>query len=330
MNLSTPVAFFVFNRPELTRRVFARIAQARPPILLVIADGPRPDHPSDQGNCRAVRQLVEAIDWPCRVSRDYSEANLGLARRVASGLNWVFDQVEECIILEDDTLPSASFFPFCAQVLERYRQDERVMHVNGYGYQFGRISTEDSYYFSRITCPWGWASWRRAWRLYDFRVRQWPALRETGWLRDFTPHPLTMRFYQRAFDQAYRGELGTWDVQWTFACFFQSGLTVTPRDDLIMNIGHGPGATQTKEADDEFNRAPVEMSFPLRHPAGMVRNLAAETCWIEYIAQEEARSERRRPIAQELYASLPAPVRDAVRALLPRRLRRRLADRLLF
>jgi hypothetical protein len=331
MNIRTPVALLVFNRPELTQRVFAEIARARPPILLVIADGPRPDHPSDGERCRATRRVVETIDWPCRVLRDYSETNLGMAVRESSGFNWAFDQVEECIILEDDTLPSASFFPFCEQMLERYRDDERIMHINGFGYQFGHTRTEDSYYFSRITCPWGWASWRRAWKLYDFRVRQWPELRETGWLRDLIPHPLTLRFYQRNLDAAYRGELGTWDVQWTFACFLQSGLSVTPRDDLIMNMGHGrPDATMTKQPDEAFNRPPAEMAFPLRHPIGMVRNLAAETFWIEYIAQEQAREERRPPIVQQLYTSLPAPVRGAVRALLPSRVRRHLASKVLF
>ena len=246
MALSTPVAFFVFNRPRLTQRVFTQIAHARPSLLFVIADGPRASHSSDGENCQAVRRIVDYVDWPCRVFKHYSETNLGLVERITSGLNWIFEQVEECIILEDDCLPSASFFPFCAQLLERYQYDKQIMHINGYSYQFGRVTTADSYYFSRITCPWGWATWRRAWQYYDVRVRRWAELRETDWLQEIMPYPHTVGFFQRHFDRAYRGESKSWDSQWTFACLSQSALTISPRNDLIMNLGHGPDATQTK------------------------------------------------------------------------------------
>ena len=324
MALSTPVAFFIFNRPRLTQRVFDQIAHARPTVLFLIADGPRAPHPSDEENCQAVRRIVDHVDWPCRVLKHYSETNLGLAERITSGINWIFDHVEECIFLEDDCLPSASFFPFCEQLLERYRHDEQIMHINGFSYQFGRVRTADSYYFSRITCPWGWATWRHAWQHYDFRVRRWAELRETDWLRDILQHPRTVLFFQKGFDKAYRGELRSWDYQWTFACLSQSALSISPRDDLIMNLGHGPDATQTTWSGEEYNRPPAEMAFPLRHPACMVRNLAAEDCWIQYIAELCARADARADAysaALKLYAWLPAPVRYSVRALLPQRLR---------
>ena len=328
MNLTTPVAFFVFNRPRLTQQVFTQIARARPTDLLLIADGPRANHPTDVANCHAVRRIVDTIDWPCRVLTQYAATNLGLAARFMSGLNWVFDTVEEGIILEDDCLPSASFFPFCGHLLERYRHDERLMHINGYSYQFGRVRTEDSYYFSRITCPWGWASWRCAWHHYDFYVRRWAELRETDWLRELVHHPLAVRFFQKGFDAAYRGGFGTWDYQWTFACLSQLALTISPRDDLIMNLGHGVEATNTK-ADaslEEYNRPPAEMAFPLRHPTCIVRNLPAETFWIHHIAALEA-SSGPRSRALKLYAWLPAPVRYGMRALLAQRLRHALVRR---
>jgi hypothetical protein len=327
MALSTPVAFFVFNRPRLTQRVFTQIAHARPSLLFVIADGPRASHSSDGENCQAVRRIVDHVDWPCRVFKHYSETNLGLVERITSGLNWIFEQVEECIILEDDCLPSASFFPFCAQLLERYQYDKQIMHINGYSYQFGRVTTADSYYFSRITCPWGWATWRRAWQYYDVRVRRWAELRETDWLQEIMQHPLTVGFFQRHFDRAYRGESKSWDSQWTFACLSQSALTISPRNDLIMNLGHGPDATQTKWGGEEYNRPPAEMVFPLRHPANMTRNLPAEAAWIQHIAEHVAHADSR-SAALKLYAWLPAPVRYGVRALVPQRLRRALVRRL--
>lgn len=321
--VKTAVAFFVFNRPELTQRVFSEIARAQPSILFLVADGPR-SNPSDVENYQAVRRILDNIDWPCEVFRNYSESNLGLARRITSGINWVFDKVEECIILEDDCLPNASFFLFCEQLLERYRDDARIMHINGYSYQFGRARTEDSYYFSRITCPWGWATWRRAWKHYDFSVRLWPMLRQTDWLRESVGDPRTVRRYERLFDAAYGGEMKTWDGQWTFATLSQSALSISPRDDLIMNLGWGAEATTTKaeSSPEEYNRPPAELTFPLQHPACMTRNLPAEAFWIQGMAEMEDPPPRSIAIAS--YQRLPAPVRYGLRALLPQRLRQHL------
>src|SRR5712692_5523584 len=129
--LTTPVALIIFNRPETTARVFAEIAKARPSRLLLVADGPRLDHPEDVEKCTATRAIVEQVDWPCEVLTNFSEANLGCKMRPVSGINWVFENVEEAIILEDDCLPHPSFFPFCQELLERYRDDQRVMMIGG-------------------------------------------------------------------------------------------------------------------------------------------------------------------------------------------------------
>jgi hypothetical protein len=136
--LKTTVAFFIFNRPYTTEKVFAEIAKAKPPKLLVVADGPHPDRPGEVDACATVRAIINHVDWKCEVLTNYSDVNLGCRRRVASGLNWVFDQVEEAIILEDDCLPHPSFFRFCEELLEIYRHDERVMHIAGSNFQFGR------------------------------------------------------------------------------------------------------------------------------------------------------------------------------------------------
>lgn len=156
--LKTPVAFLIFNRPDTTRRVFAEIAKARPPKLLVVADGPRADHPDDVEKCAAVRAIIDGIDWDCKVLTNYSDINLGCKRRVSSGLDWVFDTVEEAIILEDDCLPHPAFFRFCEEMLNKYRDDKRIAMISGDNFQFGRKRTEYSYYFSRYPHIWGWAS----------------------------------------------------------------------------------------------------------------------------------------------------------------------------
>src|SRR6185369_14461868 len=165
--LTTPVAFIIFNRPDTTEKVFAEIARARPPKLLVIADGPRAGRAGEADRCAATRAIIDRVDWDCKVLTNYSDVNLGCKNRVASGIDWVFEQVPEAIILEDDCLPDPTFFRFCEELLIRYREDERISQICGANFQFGRKRSNDSYYFSRYNHIWGWASWRRAWQHYD-------------------------------------------------------------------------------------------------------------------------------------------------------------------
>src|SRR5687767_13684909 len=163
----TPVALLVFNRPQATARVFEAVARARPPRLLVVADGPRADRPDDGELCHQTRAIIERVDWPCEVMKDYSDTNLGCRKRVSSGLDWVFSNVADAIILEDDCLPEPSFFPFCEELLERYRDDERVAMIRAGNFLEGRRVASTSYYFSRWFHIWGWATWARAWKHND-------------------------------------------------------------------------------------------------------------------------------------------------------------------
>src|SRR3954453_1153033 len=165
--LETAVALLLFRRPEETARVFERIREARPRKLFLVADGPRPGNEEDAQGCEQARAVVERVDWPCDVVRDFADENLGLKKRIPRGLHRVFGEAPEAIILEDDCLPHPSFFRYCAELLERYRDDERVMMISGDNFQGGRRRTPDSYYFSRYVHSWGWATWRRAWQHFD-------------------------------------------------------------------------------------------------------------------------------------------------------------------
>lgn len=274
--LTTPVAFIIFNRPDTTARVFEAIRQAEPPLLLVVADGPRPDHPGDVEKCAAARSVVDQVDWACEVLTNFAETNMGCKHRVSSGLDWVFDTVEEAIVLEDDCLPHPTFFRFCDELLEKYQDDERIMAVSGDNFQFGRRRTEYSYYFSRYNHCWGWATWRRAWRYYDRDMQLWPEIRDAGWLEDVLSDPSSVRYWTRIFQSVYEGHIDTWAYQWTFACWVQSGLTILPNVNLVSNIGFGADASHTKGDSRFANMAVRPMSFPLRHPAFVLRDAQAD------------------------------------------------------
>jgi hypothetical protein len=279
--VKTPVAFIIFNRPETTARVFAEISKARPPKLLVIADGPRADRPGESEKCAATRAVVERVDWDCEVFRNFSEVNLGCGSRPASGINWVFQKVDEAIIIEDDCLPHPTFFCFCDELLERYRDDERIMMISGNNFQDGKKRTSKSYYFSRYAHTWGWATWRRAWQLYDFEVELWPQLRETSWLLDLLGDEESAAYWRATFDGLSKTP-DVWDFQWTFACWAQNGLAILPNANLVSNIGWGDDATHTSTPNNPAANLPTEaMTFPLEHPTYVARNREADNFTFE-------------------------------------------------
>jgi len=274
--LATPVVFIIFNRPDTTARVFAEIARARPPMLLVVADGPRRDRPGEADRCAATRAIIDQVDWPCQVLTEYSGTNLGCRNRVASGIDWAFSQVEEAIFLEDDCLPDPSFFRYCEELLQRYRHDERIAMISGDNFQFGRVRTAASYYFSRYAHIWGWASWARAWRHYSRDAASWPAMRDGNWLAGLVLSAREQQYWSGIFQAVHEGRIDTWDYQWMLAMWTQGMLNVVPRVNLISNIGFGAEATHTREVGVHANMPIEAIRFPLSHPDIMLPDRAAD------------------------------------------------------
>lgn len=272
----TPVALFIFNRPDATAAVFDRIAGLRPRHLLVVADGPRPGRLGEGEQCAAARSIVNRVDWPCELLINFSDVNLGCKRRVSTGLDWVFSTVNEAIILEDDCIPDASFFFFCQELLGRFRDDERIAMISGDNFQPAPSRKAGSYYFSHYTHIWGWASWRRAWRHYDVEMRLWPTARNQGVLRDILDNSLAYLYWRDIFDAVHSGRIDTWDYQWTFACWMNRGLSVMPAVNLVSNIGFGPEATHTTKGAPVMQREARAMTFPLVHPPFMVCDTQAD------------------------------------------------------
>ncbi len=272
----TPVVLIIYNRPETTERVLRQIARAKPTELLVIGDGPKTDCPEDAARCMAARSVIEHVDWKCDVSTNLSESNMGCRQRVSSGLEWTFDIVDRAIILEDDCVPDLSFFRFCEELLERYRDDERVMHISGTNFQFGRRRGRASYYFSRYAHIWGWASWRRAWRHYDAGMKEWASGMNRGALLMMFQDRMERRFWEWAWDGTCSGKIDTWDFQWGFSCLSQNGLAVTPNVNLVSNIGFGQNSTHTNRKNRlaELPVSPIE--FPLLHPTVFLADSEAD------------------------------------------------------
>jgi hypothetical protein len=284
--LNVPVALIIFRRPQFTERVLEAVARVKPSKLLVIADGPRPDRPDDVAACAATRAVIDRVDWDCEVVKNYSEVNLGCGRRPASGISWVFEQFEEAIILEDDCVPNPTFFWFCEELLKKYRDDERIMHIAGSTYRRRPVQTPYSYCFSQFNGAWGWATWRRAWRYFDASLKLWPQLRDTSWLKDRIEDARGEKYWANEYERAYErgGDVSYWDHQWTFACWANSGLSILPRVNLVSNVGCGSDGTHCFDESDLMSNVPaMEMPFPLSHPPMVLQNRDVDRSFLREI-----------------------------------------------
>lgn len=316
--MNTPVALIIFNRPDVTARVFEHVALARPKRLFIIADGPRPDRPGEAERCAATRAVVENVSWDCDVMRNYADVNLGVGERPASGLQWVFEHVEDAIILEDDCVADETFFRYCEELLSHYRADERVMHISGDNWNFGRPRDTSSYLFSWYTYSCGWATWRRAFRHYDPEIRLWPQLRATSWLRDLLADAEAADFWASKFDLLHQvGIRNTgWDWPWLFACWAQHGLSILPATNLITNIGFDPDATHTTNVDDARAFVPtVPMQFPLHHPPGMVPDRDVDRRIAEQVGVTRAPQGPYHAVRRAVVSALPQAVRRSLAAI---------------
>ncbi len=307
--LHTPVAVFLFNRPERTAEVLGAVRKARPRQLLLVADGPRPDVPGEREQCAAARAVFDGIDWECDITTDFAPANLGLKERFDTGLNWVFEQVERAIILEDDCLPGLDFFLFCQELLERYAGEERVFSISGRQHCPALANNPNSYYFSRYPMIWGWATWRRAWRQHDPAMGGWPAARAAGWLTRTLDDPAAAQYWSYIFETTYQ-KRHTWDYGWVFSSWLHDALSIHPRVNLVRNTGFGPDSTHTRDAGHRLGNLQIEaLTWPLRHPVQIARDEEADAC-LERLefggqlarvladARERARKQRTAPTAE--------------------------------
>jgi len=275
-HLDVPVLLVIHRRTALTRRVFEAIAKARPRRLFVAADGPATA--ADREACELTRAVVQDVDWDCEVLRDFSDHNLGLDGRMTSALNWVFGEAEAAIVLEDDCLPDARFFGFCAELLDRYEHDLRVVHISGECYR-NRREGDCSYYFSKYPLVWGWATWRRAWARFDPKISTWPRFERQPEARALfdgaDERAYWFSTFARYHDDAAAGRTASWDYAWYFACM-TNGLSIHPAVNLVSNIGYGPLASHTREPSTLADRPVEALEATLRHPDWVVRDRQAD------------------------------------------------------
>jgi len=238
-----PVLFIIFNRPNLTERVFVEIKKYKPKRLFIAADGPRVGNPGDIKKCNLVRGVVDKIDWPCKVEKLFRKKNLGCKEATSSAIDWFFKNVTEGIVLEDDCLPNTSFFKFCEKMLVKYRNQDKIFHIGGNNFLPKQRQRSDAYYFSKYPNTWGWASWKRAWDHYDYNLKNWPKLAKTRRINKHWNTFWEKTYWTMIFDFTYRRKSNAWDYQWLYTIWSNNAKSITPGVNLVENIGLNDSGT---------------------------------------------------------------------------------------
>ncbi|MBW5396974.1 glyocosyltransferase [Brachyspira pilosicoli] len=269
------VLFMIFNRPDPTSKVFEAIREAKPPRLYVAADGPRKNVKGEYKKCISTREIIKEVDWDCEVKTLFRDENLGCGLAVSGAINWFFENEEDGIILEDDCLPNQSFFYFCEELLDYYKDNEKIMHIHSN--HIGKPYSKYSYYFSSMERCWGWATWRRAWKLYDYNLEKYSYDLISKKIEEVYFSDLYIDYWKDVLkimtNDDITKRINTWDYQWSFSILANDGLCICPNVNLVSNIGWGNDSTHCHNEKDKLsNMASYEIK-EIIHPNKIERNL---------------------------------------------------------
>lgn len=256
MAFETPILFITFNRPAHTSKVFERIREVKPKFLFVASDGPRPNHPEDPEKIMRVRELISTgIDWDCELKTLFRQENLGCGYGPANAISWFFSHVEEGIILEDDCYPSLSFFTFCKECLNAYKDNHSIYNIAGSNFQCGIVRTAYSYYFSKYAFTWGWATWKRAWDRYNIQI---PKEEISRTLKEISFSKKEVKYWSHILTLTADNKFDAWDYSWYYLIWKNKGLCIVPARNLIKNIGIGNESTHTSSFSDKYELCALE------------------------------------------------------------------------
>ncbi len=323
--LQTPVLFIVFNRVDTTRKVFEKIREVRPKKLFIAADGPRVAKKGEAALCEDVRSIVSNIDWDCSLETLFRKENLGCGKAVSGAITWFFEHVEEGIILEDDTLPNESFFSFCESMLEKYRHDERIAQINGSNFQLQKKWGKASYYFSNYPMIWGWATWRRAWKEYEFDISTYPQIKHQPFFRSLFHSQKERNYWNQLFDKMYAGfqesklVIDTWDYQWIYCCWKTRKISITPNTNLVTNIGFGADATHTHIKSIVAHLPVSPLATDIIHPESIIIHKGADKRLFQnYFYPKETLNEIRNTMYRFLPGGIMKVIQRVRRKFFPR------------
>ena len=273
--VDVPVAIQAFVRPEQLAKQWAVIKEARPSILFIRSDGPRENVPTDAELIKQSRAITEDIDWECTVYRLYEEKNIGMYAMMKKCPLFIWDKVDRCIFLEDDQVPSVSYFRFCAELLEKYKDDLRIEKITGVNLSESWEDTPDDYFFARVPSSSGAAMWRRSYMERDLQLTYAQNPYAMAHIKRNVPWYLKKQFLSFAKSGTYANHVPGGEFFTRHAEYLNNKLIIVPKYNLISNNGVGAGSTHTgksihslpKQIHKFYGMKTYEYTFPLKHPA---------------------------------------------------------------
>lgn len=278
--MKSPILFLIFNRPDTTKRVFEEIRKAQPPRLYIAADGPRPSRQGEKELCEQTRAIATNVDWDCEVKTLFREENLGCGKAVSQAITWFFDNEPEGIILEDDVLPHPDFFPYCDELLEKYRDNEEIGVIAGHNHFYKDFNRSTSYAFQNLPAIWGWASWKRVWNDYDFDLKC-PLDDFKSRLKHIYPEKNIQNFWEWIFIKLRHNLIDTWDFQFAISLLLNGKINIVPYVNLTCNLGFGNDSTHTATDKNNESGITTQNILPIKHPSNILVDNEAEYRVIE-------------------------------------------------
>ncbi len=316
-SFDTPVLFIVFNKPESTEKVFNQIRSIKPKKFYIAGDGPRGHIDGEKDSCEKVKDIVSKVDWECDCKTLFQAENLGCALGVSSAIDWLFQNEEEGIIIEDDVFPDLSFFYYCRELLTKYKDDQRIMGIGGTNFfKSEEINQEYSYYFSNESHIWGWATWRRAWKYFDLHAENYKQLIQSKYFKYNFSNYYEYVYKKYVFELNFEN-MSAWSYQWHLARLSQSGLFIAPNTNMIINLGIGDeNATNTKKHSKIAHRLESKLKLnsidlPLKHPTNVMWDRELDSkFFIENFTTKSTRVKKqiRRLIPKSIFNFLLYPV----------------------
>jgi hypothetical protein len=264
---NVPVLLIIFNRMDTALQVLKKIREVKPSVMYLFCDAPRAGNSQEAVQVKQTREeILAGIDWDCQLHIRFLENNLGLKYAVGSAVSWMFEKEERGVIFEHDCLPHSSFFSFCEELLEYYKNDDRVYQISGNNFLFDKVIFNESYAFSRHNHIWGFATWRRAWEHYDSNMEGFEDFLSKEYCKELIPDKRIRNEYIRILKNVKCGLVETWDYQWFFSMWKNNGLGVVPKVNLVSNIGYGKLAINTFNEDHILANIPTHNIGKIIHP----------------------------------------------------------------
>lgn len=244
--MKVPILILAFNRIDEISVLIEKLKKIKPRKIYFSQDGPRSYIKNDFIKCKKVKTFVlENINWQCEIKTNFNDTNLGCRKAVSSAINWFFQSEEMGIILEDDCIPSNSFFLFCEKMLIKFKKNENIYTISGSNFQQGKSIGDGDYYFSKYAHCWGWATWRRAWTCYDDSMSFWKDLKNNNIWHDIHSSIFEKKYWIKIFEKVKDKKIDSWAYVLLASIWNKRGMNIIPNKNLVLNIGFNENATTT-------------------------------------------------------------------------------------